>query len=148
MPNFDKENAMRRMMTTLAVLLTACGSSTEPDGRVPQLGRYAYEAPVIGTGTLTITHATRDSIAATWDVSNSTTSGMRGRAGMGTWNVDAYVLYGTRVSRVATAAGGRDSLTFTETYAHRIWRQGQGMACTVKPIPGATTGCTLRYLGP
>lgn len=121
----------------------ACGGSpTEPEPRVPAVGRYAYGNEWTGQGTLTVTTASAAQVAATFAVADDRGGVMQGAAQLGMWNVDAYVLYGT----VVTTAG------IQTQYAHRIaWRADGTAACTVQEVLNANRGqrpCTLRYLGP
>jgi len=131
-------------------VLYACGDSTAPESRAPRVGRYSYESEWTGTGTLTVTRASEDTVAATFDVVIPARNFvMRGPARLGFWNVDAYVLYGQAEITVRLSSGVQ---TFAEQYAHRIaWRSDGTAACTVSEVLNANRGqrpCTLRYLGP
>lgn len=121
------------------MLLVACsGDSTGPtDTRTPRLGRYRYVGDGLGTGTMTVTFASPDSVAATFDVKNANGGVIfSGPAQLGFWNIDAYVLY------------ARYSASLV--YAHRITRAGDGMTCaaSVVGLGGVTNDCTLSYIGP
>lgn len=124
------------LMILLATLALACGDPTGPEARTLRLGRYSY----IGMdgaiqGTLTVTYASADSIAGTWSVNDATGAFFRADAGLGTWNADAYVLYSYNAR-------------FTQTYSHRLSRNGDAVSCTAKLVPGAAFACSLVYQGP
>jgi hypothetical protein len=122
----------------LAVLaLSSCGDSTGPSSRTLSVGRYRYEA--YGgeySGTLTLTYATADSVAGTWDVRDRQGRSMYQSAiGLGFYNVDAYVLYAK--GAVATSL----------TYAHRIARNGDAITCSANIVLASTVPCVVAYLG-
>ena len=129
---------MRKALVGLLVLAIGCGDSTGPESRTLQTGRYAYEA--FGgelRGTLTLTYATADSVAGTWDVRDA--RGVRAYQTpvlMGAFNLDAYVVY------------ARGETATSVIYTHRIARAGDSYTCSgnipfVRPVP-----CVVRYLGP
>lgn len=129
---------------SLGVLLLALacgGGGTEPESRVPEVRAYTYSLTTTAygdvrtyRGTLTITYASPDSIAARMN-----TAALRPDMALGFWNVDAYVLYGY------VAPGGT-------TIAHRIRRQRSGIYCEARVIRGDAYGgiistpstCTLE----
>lgn len=127
----------RAFFAFTALCFAACGSSTEPTTRALRLGRYTYTS-IVGTGTLTVTYATNDSVAGTWNVPSST-GGMVGPVGLGFWNADAFVLYGEQRNTI----GG---VVFASTQAHRVTRD----SCTVRTVASGepTRPCTLTYVGP
>lgn len=143
---------MQRIALVAVMLTVACGDSTGPSTRVPSLGRYAYESEWTGTGTMTITFASADSVAATFDVGIPSRSlVMRGPAKLGFWNQDAYVLYGDVEITVRTGSTTNPVTVFREQYVHRIRWDAVGAICTVQEVFNANRGlrpCTLRFLGP
>jgi hypothetical protein len=86
---------------------------------------------------MTVTFASIDSVAATFDVKNANGAVIfGGPAQLGFWNADAYLLYVRYSER--------------RVYAHRITRAGDGMTCaaSVVGLGGITNHCTLTYIGP
>lgn len=125
-----------KFLAVLAVFaLSACGDPIGPSSRTLSVGRYRYEA--YGgefSGTLTLTHATADSVSGTWDVRDKRGAVYESAVLLGFYNVDAYVLY---------ARGSGTSLT----YAHRIARDGDTITCTAKIVFGNALPCAVTYLG-
>ncbi len=142
---------MRIWLVSL-VLVAACGSSSDgtgPDGgnHAPKTGLYAYRMsfcdpysggclPLTYDGQMTITFATEDSIAGSFNV-----PAMGPALDLGFWNVDAYVVY-SRInsgSRIGT---------------HRLTKSSAGLNCdghVLDPSDFSTipfTECTITYTGP
>lgn len=127
---------MKHAIAALLLLCTACADSTGPSSRDQlQVGRYAYASP-LGTGTVTITFASADSVAGSFAVQGA--GQIHGPIALGGWNTDAYVLYVTHTS----AAGG---MTFRTTYSHRVTSR----TCQYKAVPSseAMQPCTLTFSG-
>lgn len=122
-----------------AILLAACGGGTEPESRVPALGVYDYQSAVTlpATGTITVTFASPDSLAATFDLIGSGGT-VTGPGTFGLFNQDAYVLY--NFQRITI--GG---IPVSTQYVFRIGRSGSGMTCQVQLLGSANTRqpCTL-----
>lgn len=126
----------RTWQLTIALAVVACGGSSDSTGPTSlKVGVYNYagNAPFlksdgsVGTtsfsGTLTLTYATSDSIAGTFQVAR-----MRSDTKLGFRNGDAYVLYGFE-----TGSGA--------AIVHRI---KPDLGCTVKYVGSGPDGtCTL-----
>lgn len=135
---------MKHIILLAAILLAACSSSTEVESHTPRLGQYTYTSTIAGSGTLTITYASADSIAGTWDTHRvGSEVRLTGAGELGFWNQDAYVLYG--LSRVTI-----NNVEYTTRYAHRITPTGSGVTCTVQILlePQTKQACTLVHVGP
>jgi len=123
----------------LALALLGCGGDANGPDAVPALGGYSYQAtlyiranptPVTYDGTLTLTYASPDSIAGTWDVPGYQPAGRFGRRIDDTWELDA------RPTNDAAAVEHRinpDGTCASVTYA---WFQGELILRT-------TGSCTL-----
>lgn len=132
---------MKRFVIVVAAYVAlACSDSTGPHALT--VGVYAYTSTVpflksdgsLGTshfaGTLTLNYVAADSIAGTWNITETAFSSraINGPATLGFWNKDAYVLY-------ARLTPGFD------TIGHRI---RPDLGCVVRYIPSGVEGtCTL-----
>ena len=115
--------AVRPSVSCIAALamLGACNSDDGVASRVPALGVYSYHAELRGPdggplaldGTLTLTYATRDSIAGTWAV-----PGLEPAPRYGGWNYVAYLLM----------ADGRPQ-SGVGALTHRLTRSAAGLTC-------------------
>ena len=109
----------------------ACGGTGATASSSLTTGTYQYTSTVGGPnggipwqGTLEITYATSDSIAAIWHVT-SQYAAFDPKAGLGFRNGDAYVLYAYAVNT---------------TFAHRI---RPDLSCSVNEVLGNAGTCSL-----
>lgn len=115
-----------------------CGDSTGPESRALPVGRYTYTS-ALGTGTVTITRATADSLVGQFDVPTST-GALSGPWRLGAWNIDAYALFVDEIVPGVTPRFVRAQ------YTHRVTRDD----CQYKLVPSSDVlrPCRLAYLGP
>lgn len=127
---------MRRLVVLCLALVGCRSSSTEPPSRVPRVGVYDYRSSLLGSGSLTITHADVTDIAALWAISSADPV-VRDESGR--WDGTAYVLEARVITSSPAGVGIR-------TFVHRIARDGERMACTVREAGASVPQpCTLTF---
>jgi len=105
---------MNRSALLALTILLGCSGSSDPSKGPPHLGVYHYSADRFltngntehFTGTLTLTYASKDSIAGFWKVQGSISFFYDSLPELGFFNVDAYVLYATMRFKFDSSAVG------------------------------------------
>jgi hypothetical protein len=136
-----------RTFLWFAVLMCACGSSTDPEPPiVPQLGHYTYTTG-LGNGThlysgeMVLTYATADSIAGTWSVIGYDPQILQGRFDGGYYFAYANVNDSPTTAYTVTEFATTASATRCKMTAAQISNNFP---------PPLITGikCSLKYVGP